>query len=367
MPLSRRTLLTTTAALAVLPAAPACAAEAAPEPDLATPQGWLDWITAHRDRIALAARDTAGMRLEHRAAAAQPAASAVKVAHLAAYATAVADGVLDPREQVRVADWERYYVPTDGGAHAAALADCGIPADASGLYAADPQRRVALEQLAAAMILRSDSAAPDYLRVRLGVERVRRAAEAGGWARPDLRSLCGEYLLLLLPAEESSPRSRRERGFALEQRFSTDQALRDHVRDRVLRGQLPPYPVQAAWAAGGAAASPWNLAALHGSIAEGRNMPERAAAIARDLLERPLRGHEPTGVAGIGYKGGSLPGVLAAGLTVRRTDGRVFSGSLLAHGPISPAQLAKGDPGVPLLHAALDAGYRARLERALAG
>lgn len=370
MPLSRRTLLTT-AALAVLPTAPACSAIAATEPDLATAQGWLDWIPAHRDRLALTLHDTAGPHLEHRPTAVHPLASAVKVAHLAAYATAVDGGLLDPREQIRVGDWERFYVPADGGAHAAALADSGIPADPTGLYAADPDRRVGLEQLATAMITRSDSAAPDYLRARLGVERVQRAAEAGGWAQADIRSLCAEYLFLLLPAEAPAPGTplpqRRRIGFELERRHGADRALRDRARDVVLRGPLPSYTAQAAWADGTAAASPAQLAALHSSIAQGRNMPGRAAGIARELLERRLRGNRPAGVAGIWYKGGSLPGVLTAGLTVRRTDGRVLSGALFAHGAVSATQLAHGDPGLPLLEAAIDPGYRARLEQALAG
>ena len=371
MPLSRRTLLGTAAALAVLPAAPACAAVSAAEPDLATPQGWLDWISAHRDRLALALHDTAGPRLAHRAATAQPLASAVKVTHLAAYATAVAEGSLDPREKVRVGDWERYYVPSDGGAHAQALADFGIPADASGLYAADPERTVTLEQLATAMITRSDSAVPDLLRDRLGIEQVRRAAETGGWPDADIRSLCAEYLFLLLPETAPPPGTplpqRREAGFALERRYGSDQPMRNRVRDVVLNGPLPPYPTQEEWASGTAAASPAQLAAMHASIAEGRFLPPRAGDIARELLERSRRGNLPDGVAGIGYKGGSLPGVLTAGLTVRRTDGGVASGALLVHGGISAEQLQHGDPGLPLLKAATDPAWRDRLGAALAG
>ncbi|GAA0540361.1 hypothetical protein GCM10011581_48620 [Saccharopolyspora subtropica] len=47
--------------------------------------------------------------------------------HLAAYAIAAADGLLDPREQVLLGDWERYSVPTDGGAHAACLSTWASP------------------------------------------------------------------------------------------------------------------------------------------------------------------------------------------------------------------------------------------------
>src|SRR5690606_33829461 len=103
-------------------------------------------------------------------------ASAVKVAHLAAYARAVTSGQLDPHEQVRIGDWERFYVPTDGGAHAAALRSFNVPLDATGLFAGDPKRQVELDRMVAAMIDFSDSAVPDFLRERLGMDAVLEAA-----------------------------------------------------------------------------------------------------------------------------------------------------------------------------------------------
>ena len=53
-------------------------------------------------------------------------ASAAKIIHLLAYADAVADGTLRPDTQVPVAEWEAFYLPLDGGAHAAALDRLGI-------------------------------------------------------------------------------------------------------------------------------------------------------------------------------------------------------------------------------------------------
>ncbi|MCA1187450.1 class A beta-lactamase-related serine hydrolase [Saccharopolyspora sp. 6T] len=375
MPLSRRTLLTgltaTAAALPLLSCSPATALGDRTEADLSTADGWLTWIAQHRDRLALVLTDTTGPLLAHRAGSPQPLASAVKAAHLAAYATAVADGRLDPAEQVRVGDWERYYVPTDGGAHVAALQELGIPTDDTGAWAADPDRHVTLEQLATAMIGHSDSAVPDLLRDRLGTEAVRAAALAGGWPDADVRSLCAEHLFLLLPAEAPAPGTplprRREIGFALERRHRDEQALRDQVRTRLLAQPLPDWNTQLAWATGTAASDPAQLAALHRSLAEGTYPSPRAAEIARGILERRAAGNLPDGVLGLGYKGGSLPGVLTAGISLRLADGRIAAGSLLAHGGISAEQLATGDPGQPLIKAVLDPAWRDRLRAALRG
>ncbi|MCX2734360.1 serine hydrolase [Saccharopolyspora sp. NFXS83] len=381
MPLSRRTLLTgCTAAVAALPLLTACspaqarssiAGPRAADPDLSTADGWLTWIAGNREHLALTLTDTAGLRIAHRARTPQPLASAVKAAHLAAYATAVAEGRLDPDEQVRVGDWERYYVPTDGGAHSNALTELGIPTDATGLYAADPERRVALEQLATMMIAHSDSAAPDFLRDRLGTEAVLHAARAGGWHDADVRSLCAEYLFLVLPDEAPAPGTplprRLEIGFDLERRHRDDETLRAQVRDRLLTRPLPSYDAQLTWASGTAASTPEQLAALHRSLAEGRYLPGPAGDIARGVLERQAAGNLPEGMLGFGYKGGSLPGVLTAGMSVRFADGRVAAGALLAHGEISAAQLQKGDPSLPLLTAVQDPAWRDRLLSALRG
>ncbi|MFR9729147.1 serine hydrolase [Saccharopolyspora sp. MS10] len=377
MPLARRTLLTgLAAAVATTPLLSACgpatalnAAPARAEPDLGTAEGWLTWIAGHRDQLALVLTDSAGLRLAHRAETAQPLASAVKAAHLAAYATAVAEGRLDPAEQVRVGDWERYYVPVDGGAHLATLQELGIPTDATGLYAADPEHRVTLEQLATAMIAHSDSAVPDLLRDRLGVEAVREAARAGGWDGADVRSLCAEYLFLLLPEEAPTPDApldrRVELGFALERRHRDEQAFRDQVRTRLLTQPLPTYAAQLAWSADTAASSPEQLAALHRSLSEGTYPSPRAAEIARGVLEHRAAGNLPEGLLGLGYKGGSLPGVLTAGVSARLADGRIAAGSLLAHGEISADQLGTGDPSLPLLKAILEPAWRDQLRAAL--
>ncbi|MEB3368373.1 serine hydrolase [Saccharopolyspora mangrovi] len=359
MSLSRRSLLVAAGATApLLLTRPALAAP----PDLSTPEGWLTWIAAHRDGLGLVLDDGRGARLSHRADVTQPLASAVKVLHLAAYADAVAAGRLDPREQVRVGDWERYYVPTDGGTHPASLRHLGVPLDETGLHAADPEHRVPLDDVVAAMILFSDSAAPDLLRDRLGADAVARAGAVRGWPDADVRSLCAEYLFLALP--ETAPpaglpvAARQAWGFALERRHRDGPALRQEVLRRLQAG-TPGYPAQVAWASATAAGSAERLAAVHRALsAEG--------GLAREHLERPTSS-PPPGLVGVGIKGGSLPGVLTSGISVRRADGTLGWGALLAHGDISPEQLSTGDPALPLLLALLDARWRDRLVAALGG
>lgn len=368
MPLSRRSLLAATgASVPLLLLAPAALAQPpAPAPDLSTAEGWLAWISAHRGQLGLVVDDGRGHRLVHRPDTAMPLASAVKVVHLAAYSAAVAAGRLDPAEQIRVGDWERFYVPTDGFAHANALKYLGIPTDPTGLYAADPDHRVTLDVMASVMIMFSDSAVPDFLRNRLGDTALRNAVAAGGWSCVDIRSMCADYLFLLpefaLPARLPTP-ARRALGDALERRFSNDADLRKHVQEQLMQGGLPPYDQQREWASGTMSATASQLAALHYAIATDA-VPAEAARL---HLERPLSGNLPPGVLGIGFKGGSLPGVLTGGMSVRRQDGTVATGALLAHGDITPEQLSTGDPRLPLWLAMEQPEWRDRLAQALTG
>ena len=168
----------------------------APHPDVTW---WLNWIADHRKTVAIAASDDAWGSIRHREHRPHILASTIKIVHLSAYATAVAEGRLDPQQPIKVGDWDaRHPYVSDGGAHKAALDSLGIPCDELGV-ADDPDRTVPLDTMVAAMIDFSDNAATDYLRHRLGDGRLRHAAARGGWHRPDLRSLQGEVILLIMP------------------------------------------------------------------------------------------------------------------------------------------------------------------------
>ncbi|MBJ7353096.1 MAG: serine hydrolase, partial [Rhodococcus sp.] len=95
--------------------------------NLATEDGWIGLIDQAPDTVSLVIDDGRGRTVEHRADQEQVLASAIKVVHLAAYAQAVANGTIDPNEQVALSDWERWYVPgTDANAHPKALTRLGI-------------------------------------------------------------------------------------------------------------------------------------------------------------------------------------------------------------------------------------------------
>ncbi|MGW0523597.1 serine hydrolase [Crossiella sp. NPDC003009] len=360
--LSRRHLLITGALAAGATLLPGLAT-AAPRAttDFTTREGLLAWLTANPGLVSAYA-DNGTKCLAHRAHVAQPLASAVKPVHLAAYALAR----LDPATKVRVGDWENFYLPyTDGGAHVAAQESLGIPMDPATLLAKDPDQLVTLDQIAGTMIYFSDNAATDYLRHLLGEPALRRAALRGGWAGADTRSKLADFLYLLLPEEVRPGVPRRDMGARLEQRFLTDPAFRAHARAKVLSG-TPSWETQTAWARDSGGASAATLAGLHRALATGR-FPEPA----RRHLEHSLAAIRPPEVAGIGFKGGSLAGVLTAGMSVRWRDGRIGTVAVLLTGMTEPDwTAATGESSIYLrsvLDLLLDPAWLDRVATALTG
>lgn len=339
--LSRRRFLITGAlagpAALAFGSAPAMAAP--PSADVAF---WLDWIAGHRDSIAIVASDGSSGAIRHRQHRPHVLASTIKIVHLSAYATAVAEGCLDPQEQIRVGDWDaRHPYVSDGGAHKAALDSLGIPCNEYGI-ADDPTRTVPLDALVAAMIDFSDNAAPDYLRHRLGDGRLRRAAAMGGWHRPDLRSLQGEVILLIMPEllPPGTPAPVRARlGDRAAARFVRDLDFRRQVFERI-----PTMPAtsdaQWPWTQGTGLGTAAQVAGMHRAIASGRFHPRGALPIIHRHLERGLAPLVPDSAYGIGFKGGAMPRTLNLGLNVRWKDGRTGVLALMLSG-LSDADLSQ--------------------------
>ncbi|PFG50212.1 beta-lactamase family protein [Amycolatopsis sulphurea] len=337
------------------PAAPDHCPTTAP-PDVATVIGWTGYIAAHRDDVSLVVDDGRGTRVVNRPDQPQPLASAVKVVTLAAYGRAVAQGRVRPDEPFRVGDWERWFLPdTDGGAHVRALDLAGIAHDR--VRALDPQRVVPLDQLVTSMIQVSDNAAADFLRDRLGDEALRQAAADGGWPNLDLPAEVGGIIALYAPELApplTAPRSVRALAeWALARRYATDPVLRADLLTR----PLPPQDFERQWSDSGAAASAQQLAALHRAIATGSFGP--GTDIARTHLE-----HQPStlpDVTGIGYKGGSLNGVLTGGIELRRDDGTIASAALLVRRMQPDEQSKASSPENLLIAAMTDPAVMARL------
>lgn len=332
--INRRRLLSA-AALAGSTALLPVRAFASPKRQPKSPDDWIDWIQDHQQTIGLAADDGSGDRMTHRPDAPHLLASTVKVLHLSAYATAVTQGEVDPREQVRLGDWDAHHPYVgDGGAHRSAYTALKINSDDFGV-ATNPDQTVELDTLAAAMIDFSDNAATDYLRQRFGDPALRRAAGQSGWRRPDLRSLQGEVLQLMFPESATpgdAPVARRRRiGDRLAERFVRDLDFRDEAMARI-----PTMPAtsdeQWPWTRGHGRGSADELFGAHRALATGEFSPSGAVAIARRHLERVLDSVVPENALGIGFKGGSLPRALAMGMSVRWKDGRVGTLALLLEG-----------------------------------
>lgn len=123
-----------------------------------------------------AGRETEGVYLN--ADLPMPLASVAKLITLVAYAEATADGELNPLEQIPLAELDRYYLPNfDLGAHRRAVNE--LRADGK-LIAPDGDPAVLLDDVAWMMVRHSSNAAADYLHLRLGQSRIEETAVALG-------------------------------------------------------------------------------------------------------------------------------------------------------------------------------------------
>jgi hypothetical protein len=362
--LTRRHLLVGAAAGSAALLLPGTASAAGP--DTTTEQGWLDWIAAHRSSVSVLIDDGAGSRAALNADVRRLLASSIKVVHLSAYAVAVAEGRLDPREQIRIGDWDAHHpFVADGRAHFHALNWLGVPCDEYGI-AKDPEQRVPLARIPEAMIFFSDNAATDYLRTRLGDPALQLAAARGGWTRPDTRSLGGEVLMLMMPEYAPPPGSpvvvRRAMGDAVARRFVRDPAFRAEAFKRW--PSMPPTPdEQWPWVKGHGQGSASDLFSLHRSLATGRYRP--GGALAREILAVPLSERVPPGASEVLFKAGSLPRTLTVGLSVRWPGGRSGTAAVLLT-DVSDQDQANALPLIDSLISALSAPERfAALRRAL--
>ncbi|WP_415977021.1 serine hydrolase [Rhodococcus sp. 077-4] len=286
--------------------------------DLATEDGWLGLIDQAPDTVSLVIDDGRGRTVEHRPDQEQILASAIKVVHLAAYAQAVADGSIDPNEQVSLSDWERWYVPgTDGNAHPNALNRLGIAN--TGTNATDPNATVRIDDMVSAMIQESDNSVPDYLRYRLGDRAIIDAAATGGWENFEVPSLVADILSIFDPALADGNR------WETAQKWAFDPQFRTQVEASV---QLPTFEDQAARVQSTfRGASAQQLNGMYRAFTDG------TYANASDTILRQLE-WQPAGdsVLGLGFKGGSLPGVLTQGFELRRNDGTVATAVWLTDG-----------------------------------
>jgi hypothetical protein len=260
-----------------------------------------------------------------------PLASVAKVITLVAYVEAVADGRLNPLEPIPLSELERYYLPrSDLGAHSRAVAELR----ANGrLLPPEDAPAVLLQEVPWMMIRHSSNAAADYLHLRLGQEVIEQTAIAlglnhtpGGHTAPC--TLLGQFLMMANHA-----RGATNNRVALEDyveggtdgvaAFGRDLALladayrgaadfrlaeqnwRARVRQpsidtqRYFAGRLAPQGTAGAYAA------------LMARLAQNGLISADSSYQARLYLEWPTQFPANQALfSNVGYKNGSLPGVL---------------------------------------------------------
>lgn len=282
--------------------------------DTSSVPGWIGYLAAHRNDYALRVTPVDGAPISHNSGEVFPAASSVKLIHLAAYANAVADGRLDPEARVSVDEWQRWYLALDGGAHARALAYLEIPAvDGAPI---DGTRTVTYRQLVDVMIRFSDSAAPDLIRNTLGDNSLRAGMDRFGFSN-GVPSLLGAYLATLDPTLRTT-----DDAFRAARRYHDDPGYALAIRARVAAGDPDATRANALLQA-----TPNALHSLMTALADDSFGPR--ARLARHVLE--YQGPSSDGST-LGFKGGSLPGVITEVFEYRTADGRIGVGTLMVRG-----------------------------------
>ena len=254
----------------------------------------------------------------HNADVPMPLASVVKVIHLVAYAQAVQDGELDPQMVVPLSDLERYYLPnSDLRAHPQALAALRAEERVFGQPPA-----VRLEDVPRMMIEFSSNAAADYLHLLLGQRRIEQTILDLGLASHSAPCpFLGQFLLMggrdrdgtaEVRALAADPELYSRAVMSVTLAYSERAASSAAPLGWRSRAQRPALDVQSLFSEVlNTRASARDYANLMGRIADNQLGPWEQSVRIRRYLEWPTG--FPTNqerLAWLGYKGGSLPGVL---------------------------------------------------------
>ena len=244
-----------------------------------------------------------------------PLASVVKVIHLIAYAEAVQNGELDPAQPVTLAALEQFYLAnSDLSAHPNAV----TALRAEGRVFGDPPA-VQLADVPRMMMQYSSNAATDYLHILLGQERLEATIVALGLSSHTAPCpFLGQFLLM------SEGEAAVDGYLANPDRYAADvmaatlaySAGDNGTAQRGWRGrtQRPEISIQEIYSEHfNAHGSARDYALLMGRIAENQFGPWEQNVRIRSYMEWPTAfpANQQT-LAWLGYKGGSLPGVLTS-------------------------------------------------------
>lgn len=242
-----------------------------------------------------------------------PLASVVKIVHLVAYAEAVETGEIDPQMPVPLAELEQYYLPnSDLNAHPEAV----DALRAEGLVSGEPPS-VPLEVVPRMMIEFSSNAATDYLHDLLGQKRLEETIiDLGLSSHTAPCPFLGQFLLM----GSGDGRAEVDGYLADPARYSrevwavTEAYVGGESGSRGWQGRWrrPSLETQAYFAEKlNAQASARDYAGLMAQIAENELGPWEQNVRIRRYLEWPtFFSVNQQALAWLGYKGGSLPGIL---------------------------------------------------------
>lgn len=283
----------------------------------------LERILARPETVGLAAyrigEETQGAYLN--ADVPMPLASVVKVVHLVAYAEAVADGRLDPTNTVMLDELAAFYLPNiDLGTHTRAL----TALEDNGRVFGNPPA-VLLDEVPGMMIAQSSNAATDYLHLLLGQREIEETAvDLGLESQTAPCPFLGQFLIMAnhaiqqnnsyqaWEAYKDNPSSYGRDSMLLTEAFSSDEQFRETAVDWRRQTRQPNGQTQRLFSqdfnAHGSAADYANLMAR---IAQNGLSSGESSYIARRFLEWPMRFADNQALfTNLGYKNGSLPGIL---------------------------------------------------------
>jgi len=257
-----------------------------------------------------------------------PLASVVKIVNLIAYANAVTDGQLDPGSWIPVEELDRFYLPgMDLGAHRQALNDL----EERSLIAREPPS-VPLEEVPMMMIRYSSNAAADYLHMVIGQEKLELTAqELGLDSQTAPCPWIGQFLVMSNHQRQGNdwltinelienPAIYGLEVMRLTDAYVNDPEFRnDALNSRQRRAQIN---VQALFSENlNAQAAPRDYANLMAMIIRNELNTAFSNILVRRVLEWPMVFPANQELfSTVGFKNGSLPGILTVSYYAQRLE-----------------------------------------------
>jgi D-alanyl-D-alanine carboxypeptidase len=250
-----------------------------------------------------------------------PLASVAKIIHLVAYAQAVVDGRLNPADWVPVTELDRYYLQgSDLRSHPQAIQELR----SRGLVSSSPQA-APMEELPWMMMRNSSNAATDYLHLLLGQRVIEETAVALGLTNQTAPCpFLGQFLTIsnhtrledneaAIQALIADPAVYGQLVMDLTLAYSEDAAFREAEGRWYQRARRPSWAAQSLFSENlSAQGSARDYADLLAAIAQNQIDDPYTSFLIRRNLEWPLEIYPINQELfyNVGYKNGSLPGIL---------------------------------------------------------